>query len=134
MQLNITTDYAIRTVLYLAIQGKITPSNEISERMGIPKNYLLKITRKLSEAGIISRHKGIYGGFALKKKPKEITLLDIIEIMEGTTKINRCLEEDEYCSRFATDTCPVRSFYASLQGYVRKKMSDINMETFLNEC
>lgn len=53
MQLNVTTDYAIRIVLYLAIKKEITTSKEIGAAMGIPKNYVLKITHKLVEAGII---------------------------------------------------------------------------------
>ncbi|WP_394883854.1 hypothetical protein [Clostridium tertium] len=47
MQLNITTDYAIRIVRCLAIKAKLTTAKEISEEMVIPKNYIVKITRKL---------------------------------------------------------------------------------------
>jgi|GEM_PF-1665194 len=47
MQINVTTDYAIRAVLYLAIQNKVTTSNDIASAMGIPNSYILKITNKL---------------------------------------------------------------------------------------
>ncbi|WP_415331911.1 RrF2 family transcriptional regulator [Clostridium perfringens] len=53
--------------------------------------------------------------FSLAKNPNEITIFDIINVMENTMKINFCLEEDEYCSRFATENCPVRKFYCELQ-------------------
>ena len=52
MQLNVTTDYAIRTVLYLAIKDELATSNEIAMAMGIPPSYVLKITSKLVVAGI----------------------------------------------------------------------------------
>lgn len=55
MQLNVTTDYAIRTVLYLAIKDELATSNEIAMAMGIPPSYVLKITSKLVVAGIIKR-------------------------------------------------------------------------------
>lgn len=47
MQINVTTDYAIRIVLYLAIQNKVTTSKDIAMAMGIPKSYIFKITNKL---------------------------------------------------------------------------------------
>lgn len=55
MQLNVTTDYAIRTVLYLAVKDELATANEIATAMGIPPSYVLKITRKLVAAGIIKR-------------------------------------------------------------------------------
>ena len=131
MQLNITTDYAVRTVLYLAIQDKVISSMEIAEKMAIPRNYLLKITRRLLEAGIISRYKGVYGGFSLHKAPEDITLFEIVETMEGVTKINRCLEEDKYCSRFGTKDCPVRNVYCSLQGDIEKRMSGVTIKSLM---
>lgn len=47
MQINVTTDYAIRIVLYLAIQNKVTASRDIASAMGIPESYILKPTNKL---------------------------------------------------------------------------------------
>lgn len=61
MQLNVTTDYAIRTVLYLAIKDELATSNEIAMAMGIPPSYVLKITSKLVAAGIIKRIVGAQG-------------------------------------------------------------------------
>ena len=115
MRLNITTDYAIRIILYLSMKGVIISSKELSETMKIPENYVLEVARKLTRAGLTRTYVGKNGGFAVNKPAQQIDLLSIIEIMENTVKINRCLEEDEYCSRFATATCPVRSFYCILQ-------------------
>ena len=78
MQLNVTTDYAIRTVLYLAVKDELATANEIATAMGIPPSYVLKITRKLVAAGIIKRIVGAKGGFLLAKKQTEISLYEII--------------------------------------------------------
>ena len=72
------------------------------------------------------------GGFAVNKPAQQIDLLSIIRIMENTVKINRCLEEDEYCSRFATATCPVRSFYCILQDELESKLSSITIKSLLD--
>ena len=133
MQLNITTDYAIRTVLFLAIKGTHVPSNEIATNMGIPSHYILKITTKLTEGGLLQRLRGIKGGFALAKKPEDITLYDIINLFEPTLRLNRCLEDDKYCSRFATANCPVRSFYINLQNAWEKNLHSITILELMNK-
>ena len=103
MQLNVTTDYAIRTVLYLGQCKKIASATEISNEMGIPRGYLEKVLSKLKKAEYISADLGARGGYRLNKTLKDITLGDVIRLMESTTKINRCLEDDAYCSRKAVD-------------------------------
>ena len=131
MELNVTTDYAIRTVLYLAIKDELATSNEIAMAMGIPPSYVLKITSKLVVAGIIKRIVGAKGGFLLAKKQTEISLYEIINVLEATTKLNRCLEVDKYCSRFATENCPVRAFYCELQGLIEKKLKATTIASLL---
>lgn len=131
MQFNITTDYAIRTVLYLAIKNEISTSREISEAMGIPVYYQLKITTKLVQNGIIRRIQGVKGGFILQKAATDITLYDIINAMEITMRINRCLEDDQYCSRFATKNCPVRLFYVTMQRNIEYMLKGITVAALL---
>ncbi|WP_041140013.1 RrF2 family transcriptional regulator [Beduini massiliensis] len=131
MQLNLTTDYAIRIVIYLSLKKEVVSSAEISEKMGISQNAVLKIIRQLKKAGITNTHIGIQGGFSITKSPKEISLLTIIQVMENTTKINRCLEEDKFCSRFATESCPVRNFYCTLQNELEAKLSSITVQDLL---
>ena len=112
MQLNVTTDYAIRTVLYLGQCKKIASATEISNEMGIPRGYLEKVLSKLKKAEYISADLGARGGYRLNKTLKDITLGDVIRLMESTTKINRCLEDDAYCSRKAVDFCAVRRYFS----------------------
>lgn len=131
MQLNITTDYAIRTVLYLGQCKKIASSTEIANEMKIPKGYLEKVLSKLKKADYISADLGAKGGYHLNKTLEEITLGDVIRIMENTTKINRCLEEDELCSRKATGFCAVRQYYAEIQKKLEQHFFSISLKEIL---
>ena len=115
MQFNVTTDYAIRTVLYLGQCKKRASTTEIAKEMGIPRGYLEKVLSKLKKAEYISANLGTKGGYSLNKSLKEITLGDVIRIMENTTKINRCLEQDNFCNRNAADFCAVRKYYVRVQ-------------------
>ena len=80
VQLKVSTDYAIRIVLYIAIKKDIVQSKELSETLGIPQSTVFKIGKKLSDNEIISIATGIQGGFKLKKHPKDISIFSIIDI------------------------------------------------------
>ena len=129
MQINLTTDYAIRSLLYITIQNKPVASSAIAEAMSIPPTYLISVMTKLKKAGLVSALRGNCGGYFLIRKPADISLLDIIEAMEETMRINRCLEEDEYCNRFATESCPVRDVYAAVQTYIENSFSKVTLQS-----
>lgn len=130
MQLKLTTDYAIRILMYLAWTKKITSSTEMAEAMSIPQKYLSKIIFDLKKAGFVNTHSGTYGGYSLAKDPSEISLLDIMQVTEGKMKINRCLEEDGHCSRGAADTCPVRKEYTILQNEIEEFLKARTIDKF----
>lgn len=116
MQLRITTDYAVRTLVYLAGGGGgIAPSTEIAQAMKIPRKYLVYIGRILRDAGLLAAHTGKYGGYSLGRPAAKIRLYDVIAAMEGTVKLNRCLEADGYCSRGGAQSCPVCGSYRVMQ-------------------
>ena len=84
MQLNITTDYAIRIVLFLAKNNHVVSSKKLADVIKVSPRYLLQISSKLRDAGVIRVTHGSNGGIALAQPPKAINLYDIIIIMEGT--------------------------------------------------
>jgi Rrf2 family nitric oxide-sensitive transcriptional repressor len=126
-QLNVTTDYSIRIILCLASKDGIVSSREISEKMAIPQKYVLKIMRTFTKAGIVKRYSGAYGGFELIKR-KGLTLYDIMLLVEPTMRINRCMEDDCYCSRNAVPFCPVRKVYTALQAQIDAALSAVTIE------
>ncbi len=132
MQLNITTDYAIRVILCLESKGNRKNAYQIAEEMGIPERYVLKVLKKLKQAGIILAFAGNHGGYELAKEISDISFGNILQIMENTIRINRCLEEDEYCSRGATLTCPVRKFYCGLQNELIDRARRTSIQDILN--
>jgi len=97
------TEYAIRTVIYLAQQPKdeIILKKDICRTQEVTPAFLTKILQPLIKAGIVSSQRGVGGGFLLAKSPDEITLLDILQAEEGPLKLNHCLVENGYCMRDA---------------------------------
>ena len=123
MQLNVTTDYAVRIVLYLASKKDVANSGEIAREMGIPPNYILKLMKTLKEGGVLSEKRGVDGGFMLKAAPEELTLWTILNLFEKTMVINKCLEGDPYCSRNAVAYCKVRDLLGEVQNELYGKLN-----------
>ncbi|HBD00174.1 MAG TPA: hypothetical protein DC053_13720 [Lachnoclostridium sp.] len=111
-------------------EDKVTTVKEMAERLGITGNYLNKIVTRLKQEGYIKSIQGPAGGYYLLKKAEDITLYDIVLVIEGEICINRCLEEDGYCSRYDAQYCPVHKIFASVQNELitslkRAKISEI---------
>ena len=83
MQFNTSTDYAIRMILYLAKESKTVSSSKLSTAIGVSSRYLLQISAKLRDAGLIEVTYGGNGGFSLLQPATKITLYDIVIVMEG---------------------------------------------------
>ena len=134
MQLKLSTDYAIRMTLYLAMLGKVATAADISTAMAIPKEYIVALAKPLRSAGILCTVRGANGGFALGRAPEQISLHEIVNLVEGTTRINRCLEEDGYCSRNGAATCPVHRFYVHIQSYLDQAFQDKTIASLLEDA
>ncbi len=128
MNLNQATDYAFRAVLYLAgkPKGEVVEAHEIARQQVIPTRFLLKIMPSLIKGGIVKSQRGIGGGYYLAKDPRDITLLDVVEAVEGPVTINRCLADDGYCSRQGIPNCQVHNALADIQEKLVEELKSHN--------
>lgn len=133
MQLLTTTDYAVRIVYYVAEQRRMVNSTEIAQAMNVPLTVMGRIGRKLIAAGILTSQRGNTGGLALARKPRDITMADIIYAVEDI-RVNRCLEPDHYCPRGAADTCPFHAFYAQMQDCFDTMLAGKTVESLLDDA
>lgn len=131
MQLKKTTNYAIRMIIEMAKRNKIT-CRESAEMLGVEESYASVILSKLNEAGVICAVQGINGGYSLKANVEHLTLYDVIRVMENTIKINRCLEEDEFCTRKASQICKVRRKYQTIQEMIEQELKSLTFQDFLD--
>jgi len=118
MQLSRQADYAVRVVIDIASQppGEKAIMRAIGERQEVPVPFLAKIVRRLSDARLLSTYRGSGGGIALARPAAEISLLQIIEAIEGPICLNRCTTQPSQCSRDAF--CPVHPVWAQAQAYL----------------
>ncbi len=135
MKLSQASDYAFRAVLYLAREGvgNRVEAQTISEQENVPKRFLLKTLRKLAQTDIIESYRGKYGGYALAKDPAEITLLDVVEAIDGPIEINRCLVEPKTCNKDGVDTCRVHHALYDVKETVSAKLKEYTFAKLLEE-
>ena len=82
MQINASTDYAVRMLLYLAKLNRTVSSSRLAAALGISARYLLQVGARLRDAGLVSVTHGPASGYTLKRFPDEISLYEIISVME----------------------------------------------------
>lgn len=130
--MNITqeTDYALRVIAYLSTlePGTIEKANSISEKEKVPERFLFKILRKLRKAGIVKSYMGVNGGYSLNKDPKEISVKDVIEAIDGPIYLNRCLNDPKMCNKNASDICLVHRALGDVQLRLLEELDNINFK------
>lgn len=87
MQINATTDYAVRILINIARARGPVSSTQLSSNIAVSKRYLMFITAKLRDAGLIAVRKGTDGGYFIPSSPEDITLYEIIVICQGPVKL-----------------------------------------------
>ena len=131
MCLTLESDYAVRIIGCLSAENKRIDAKNISEKTGVSLRFSLKILRKLVSAGLVKSYKGMQGGYELAKAPSEITMLDVIETVEGSYYLNRCFEDDFICTRGAKGSCQYQRVFNEITDIVSKKLSEYNFEDLL---
>lgn len=128
MRLQITTDYAIRVMLFMAHQdGEVSTAEAAAKKLGITYSYFNKVVWKIRMAGFLESVQGPSGGYRIAKNAADITLYDIITVMEGDIRINRCLDDDGFCSRNATQTCPVHKTLEAIQNQMISTLRSVRI-------
>jgi len=96
--INRNTNYAIRSLIYIAGTQKMITVAELVRFLRIPKALLRKIMQILSKRNILKSSRGKNGGFLLNRKPDEISVMDIAKIFQGDIEPVNCVFKDDTCS------------------------------------
>ncbi len=132
--LSNTCKYAVRATVYLSVfatGGKKIGIKEISEKLDIPSPFLGKILQSLARHKILASTKGPNGGFTLNRKAEEISLMDIIEIIDGTEIFDTCLIRTSKCSD--DEPCGMHDGITALRSemknyFINQTISDLSSE------
>jgi len=122
------TDYAARLVLHLACQkvDDAIPIARIAEERLLPAPYVRRLVGKLVAAGILATERGATGGVKLARLASDISLLDVVEAMEGEVVLNHCLKSGYGCPLSAR--CPVQTAWGKITDDTKARMAAVRFD------
>jgi Rrf2 family protein len=130
MQITRQADYAVRAMVYLA---QLEPTKKastwkIAKEKSIPPSFLAKIVSQLSVAGLLQTSRGAHGGVSLAKPPESISLLDVVEAIDGPILLNDCIGDASTC--VYDDSCPLKPVWCDAQKMLVEHLSKATFAQF----
>jgi Rrf2 family protein len=95
-----SAEYAIRSLIHLAglAEGEYAMVKDIAAETSIPPHFLAKILQDLARQGFLQSSKGPHGGFRLRQPASALSLLKIVETLDGAGRFERCIGGSPECS------------------------------------
>ena len=134
MRITLESDYALRILTELAMHDSVVDAKTISDNTSVTLRFTLKILHKLVQSDLVSSFKGTKGGYKLKVSPGEISLKNVIELIDGPIAMIRCLESAEGCALNKDKTaCIYHHIFDTISLDVASKLSKITISDVLNK-
>ncbi len=132
MKLSTKGRYGVRLMIDLAIHAEESPVTlrDIAARQEISENYLSNLIPLLKNAGLVHSVRGSKGGYTLGKLPREITLKDILLVLEGSMCLVECTEIPRLCQR--SPRCLAREVWSEVTGKMHEALESFTLETMKN--
>jgi Rrf2 family protein len=133
MRVSTKGRYGLRILLDVAAHEEKGPValRDISRRQSISQKYLWQVINPLKMAGMLRATRGAHGGYALARAPAQISIRDIVEILEGPVSVVGCVQSPGTCDR--SDTCVARGAWAEVEVRVNEAMQGITLQYLLEQ-
>ncbi len=130
MRISRAVDYAVRCVHYMSMRpaGTVCILTDICSEQDVPVSFMAKILQGLSKARIVRSIRGPKGGFTLLKHPRDITIKNVVEAIDGPLNINICLMEQGICKR--ENICPHQPVWVEVQKEIIRVLENYSFEYF----
>ena len=130
MQITRQADYALRAMVYLARLGpnERAATKKIAEVQRIPPSFLAKIISQLQIAGFIKTTRGAHGGVVLLRPAADISLLEVIEAIDGPIALNACTVTPGSCDN--ADNCPLHDIWQETQDDLVSKLRQTKFDKY----
>jgi len=133
MQITRATDYAVRILIHLAASpdhARVSAS-EVARGIEAPESFISKVLQQLVQRGMVTSRRGAGGGFQLAVEPENVSLLDVVEMVEGPMQINLCLPGEETCDR--KSWCGVHPIWSEAQDALKRVLASATIAQLAHE-
>ncbi|SKA81633.1 transcriptional regulator, BadM/Rrf2 family [Caloramator quimbayensis] len=133
MKLSTKGRYGVKAMFEVALRYGEEPVSikTISERQNISEYYLEQLFAPLRKAGLINSIRGAQGGYVLSKPPGEITVADILNVLEGPIEISECIDDEVTCAR--TGYCATRLLWIKIRDSVNQVIESITLQDMIDD-
>jgi Rrf2 family protein len=130
MKISRKTDYALKTVLDLALHDQqVVPGPDIARRQDIPLKFLEQILLALKGAGVVTSRRGKHGGYLLTKRPSKITLASVVRLSEGSLSLAPNAGEFVGPATAAEVESPLREVWADIDDFIAAKLQEVTIQS-----
>ncbi len=132
MKISTRGRYGLRILLDLALFDSEKPRliRDIAQSQKISEKYVSRLIIDLRRAGMVRSIRGAKGGFKIFKKPAEITLLDVVEVMEGPLSIVGCVALPEKCT--SSTRCSTRQIWDKVNSDIRESLRKFTLQDVMD--
>ncbi len=128
-------DGALRIAWLLGKTDALTDAGSIAAQTSLSPKFALKILRKLSLGGIVTAQRGKNGGYRLAKEPENISVRELIELLDGPIAINRCCDASYCCSRMGYEKsgCSFHCLFVAASERLAQDLDRVTLDVMLRE-
>jgi Rrf2 family protein len=133
MKISTKGRYGLRVLLDIAGHQAKGPVilRDISARQDISEKYLWQVINPLKAAGLVNSTRGAKGGYVLAKSPEDVTLLEIVSILEGPVSVVDCVGTPEKCVR--SGACVTRAAWGKIESGIKESMAKITLKELVDK-
>lgn len=123
------TDYALLIMTHLAKHKMAQSASQIASICHLSPAFTSKILKILTKEKLLTSIRGSQGGYLLEKKPEDVTLLEIIAVIEGPMSINDCANDHTACER--SHHCELTPHWALINKILHREFSNISLASLV---
>ena len=125
------TDYATVVLTVLAArQGEVLSAAELAEQSGLEQPTVSKLLKPLAQAGLVEGLRGVHGGYRLAREAGAITLIEVVQAMEGPLAITECSQDHSNCG--IAHQCGVRANWRLINDVVADALRGVTLAQMLH--
>jgi FeS assembly SUF system regulator len=131
LRLSKMNDYAVVVLAHMAAHGdQRANAPEIADATGLPASTVSQVLKKLAHAGLVVSHRGAHGGYLLGRAPSEISVVELVEALEGPVALTACVDGAEGGCGVQT-RCPIRGSWDRVNAAIREALESVTLADML---
>ncbi len=130
LRISEAANIAIHSMAYIAVKGRngFVSVSQIAEDIGVSSAHLSKVLQRLVKSGLLTSTRGAKGGFLLKRDPGSVSLLEILEAVEGPVPVTSCLLKNPVCK---SGKCVLTNLLKDVDALVRDYLGNTQLSEFM---